>query len=142
MATIERVTFDDPLTPREFAAVLGQIRQAISGPAPAQRIRLSIAVAQRLCGREAITTSFVEETNAWLAKLGLAMALLPTTLVLVDVDGVYNWKRPSTKKANEVIMSVKKDKSLLERWFNSLRKDYEAESNEDDDGDNLNDEDN
>jgi hypothetical protein len=109
---------------------------------PAQRIRLSSAVTQRLCGREALTTSFVEETNEWLAKLGLAMALLPTTLVLVDIDGVYNWKRPSTKKANEVITSIKKDKSLLEQWFNSLREAYEAESNEDGDSDNPNDDDN
>jgi hypothetical protein len=50
-----------------------------------------------------------------LAKLGLAMALLPTTLVLVDVDGFYNWKHPSTKKANEVITSIKRGKSILQQ---------------------------
>jgi hypothetical protein len=55
MATIERVTFDGPLAPREFAAVLGQIRRVVSGPVPAQRIRLSSAVAQRLCGCDTLS---------------------------------------------------------------------------------------
>ena len=90
---------------------------------------------------EFITTGFVEEINEWLAKLGLAAALLPTTLVLVDINVVYNWKRLSTKKVDEILASIKQDKALILQWFNSLREAYEAED-EDDDSDDADSDDN
>jgi len=83
----------------------------------------------------------VEEINEWLAKLGLAAALLPTTLVLVDINVVYNWKRLSTKKVDEILASIKQDKALILQWFNSLREAYEAED-EDDDSDDADSDDN
>ena len=108
---------------------------------PARRIRLPLLVARRLCGREALTIGFVEETNESLAKLGLALAPLPTTLVLVDIDAVYNWKRPSTKKVDEILASINQDNALILQWFNSLREAYEAED-EDDDSDDADSDDN
>jgi hypothetical protein len=83
----------------------------------------------------------VEETNEWLRQLGLALAPLPTTLVLVDIDAVYNWKRPSTKKVDEVIAGINQDKALVLQWFNSLREAYEAED-EDDSSDDADSDDN
>ena len=133
--------FPRPIDPREFAAVLGQLRQAVSGSVPAKRIRLPLLVARCLCGREALTIGFVEETNESLAKLGLALAPLPTTLVLVDIDAVYNWTRPPTKKINEILASVKQDKALVLQWFNSLRETYETED-EDDSSDSADSDDN
>jgi hypothetical protein len=91
--------------------------------------------------REFVTTGFVEETNESLAKLGLALAPLPTTLVLVDIDAVYNWKRPSTKKVDEILGRIKQDKALILQWFNSLREAYEAED-EDDSSDSADSDDN
>ena len=91
--------------------------------------------------REFITTGFVEEINEWLAKLGLALAPLPTTLVLVDIDAVYNWKRPPTKKVDEILANINQDKALILQWFNSLREAYEAED-EDDDSDDADSDDN
>src|SRR3954451_23405066 len=134
MATTNRPNLQDPLTPREFAGVLGQLRQALSRSVPAKRVRLPLLVARRLCGREALTIGFVEETNESLAKLGLALAPLPTTLVLVDIDAVYNWKRPSTRKVDEILVSINQGKALVLQWFNSLKESYETED-EDDDGD-------
>jgi hypothetical protein len=141
MMKIERPTLEDRLTPQEFAGVLGQLRQAISGSVSAKRIRLPHLVARRLCGREALTIGFLEETNESLAKLGLALAPLPTTLVLVDIDAVYNWKRPPTKKVDEILGRIKQDKALVQQWFNSLREAYETED-EDDDGDSADGDDN
>ena len=141
MKKIQRPTLEDRLTPHEFAAVLGKMRQSISGPVPAKRIRLPLLVARRLCGREALGPAFVEETNESLAKLGLALAPLPSTLVLVDIDAVYNWKRPSTKKIDEILANINQDKALVLQWFNSLREAYEAED-EDDDSDDADSDDN
>ena len=69
------------------------------------------------------------------------LAPLPTTLVLVNIDAVYNWKRLSTKKVDEILASIKQDKALILQWFNSLREAYEAED-EDDDSDDADSDDN